>query len=285
MSILLALLALGIVAYFMVKYRKKDVSFLPLPDHYPNILEERVAYYRALSVDQKRQFESDMNVFLHSVTITGVSCEVDDVDRVLVGASATIPLFGFPFNSYPNLSEVLLYANRFTSDHEIGPRKGILGMVGTGYMSGTMILSKPDLRSGFLGQQDARNVGIHEFSHLVDMSDGEADGIPDNFLKHPYSIQWVELLRKKIEEIAQGKSDINPYALTGKEEFFAVASEYFFEDAGRMAKEHPDLHSAMINLYRQNPTSDRASQSEPRRNDPCPCGSGLKYKKCCGQSA
>jgi preprotein translocase subunit SecA len=23
---------------------------------------------------------------------------------------------------------------------------------------------------------------------------------------------------------------------------------------------------------------------KPKRNDPCPCGSGKKYKNCCGQS-
>ena len=26
------------------------------------------------------------------------------------------------------------------------------------------------------------------------------------------------------------------------------------------------------------------SKKKPGRNDPCPCGSGLKYKKCCGRN-
>lgn len=33
----------------------------------------------------------------------------------------------------------------------------------------------------------------------------------------------------------------------------------------------------------QNPTKTRRVESKIGRNEPCPCGSGKKYKKCCGQ--
>ena len=32
-----------------------------------------------------------------------------------------------------------------------------------------------------------------------------------------------------------------------------------------------------------NPPTVRKVEPKVRRNDPCPCGSGLKYKHCCGR--
>lgn len=283
---LLAVIVIGFVLYQIYYYRKKSrtitqLSFLP---SWRKILVDRVQFYNRLDNSQRAQFESDLLRFLNETTITGVKCKVEDTDKVLIGASAVIPLFGFDSWGYPNLDEVLLYADRFSSDHEIGAKNNTLGMVGTGYMNGSMILSKPDLRAGFLGDKDARNVGIHEFSHLVDKFDGAVDGIPDYLLNHPYSIQWIELIRKKMMEIQKGNSDINAYALTGPEEFFAVSSEYFFEDASRMAKKHPELHEAMSRMFKQNlRTKRKVSNQKPGRNDKCPCGSGIKYKRCCGK--
>jgi transposase-like protein len=40
----------------------------------------------------------------------------------------------------------------------------------------------------------------------------------------------------------------------------------------------PDTEPAQSDIIRQNPTL----QSEPSRNSRCACGSGLKYKRCCG---
>ncbi len=260
---LLAVIVIGFVLYQLYYYRKKSrlkkgLTFLPI---WRDILVERVQFYNKLDTAQRARFESDLLRFLNETTITGVKCKVDDVDKVLVGASAVIPLFGFDNWGYPNLDEVLLYGNRFSSDHDIGSNHNTLGMVGTGYMNGTMILSKPDLKSGFLGKKDARNVGIHEFTHLVDKFDGAVDGIPEHLLEHPYSIQWIELIRKKMIEIQEDNSDINPYALTGPEEFLAVASEYFFEDAPRMAKKHPELHQAMSNMFKHYPSEKSTSQA------------------------
>lgn len=282
---ILAVVVLIFIGYQLYYYRKKKATktYQQFSEEWLYILNERVSFYRELLPKQQQQFQSDFLDFLNSVSIKGVQCEVDDVDRVLIGASATIPLFGFPDSTYPNLTQVLLYANRFNKDHEIDPSHSILGMVGTGYMTGSMILSKPDLRAGFLGKADARNVGIHEFAHLVDKFDGDVDGIPDQYLNQPYTLQWIELLRRKTEEIQSGNSDINDYALTGPEEFFAVAAEYFFEDPERMAKKHPQLHKALQDVFRQKVKTGNPNVI-PQRNEPCPCGSGRKFKKCHGST-
>ena len=90
-------------------------------------------------------------------------------------------------------------------------------------------------------------------------------------------------------EIASGDSDIDRYALTNEAEFFAVASEYFFERPGVMERKHPELYAMLERVFQQDfrarlvsfTTQRTRSAQKIGRNSPCPCGSGRKYKKCC----
>jgi Mlc titration factor MtfA (ptsG expression regulator) len=152
-----------------------------------------------------------------------------------------------------------------------------------------MILSKPDLLAGFRNPGDKRNVGLHEFAHLVDKTDGSVDGLPGVGLERAAIGPWVELVRRKMEEMRRGDSDIDPYGLTNEAEFFAVATEYFFERPGVMRRKHPDLYEMLARIFQQNlahrakALANEIARGRPRfgRNSPCPCGSGVKYKKCC----
>ncbi|MBT8392094.1 MAG: peptidase, partial [Ignavibacteriaceae bacterium] len=166
-----------------------------------------------------------------------------------------------------------------------GSGRRIAGMVGSGYMEGKMILSKPALRHGFKNESDKKNTAIHEFVHLIDKSDGSVDGIPSVLLEKQYSIPWIDLINKKIDEIYDGKSDINPYGGTNRAEFFSVVSEYFFERPKLLAKNHPDLYNLLEKIFKQDMASRSLSRKKVKigRNTPCPCNSGKKFKKCCGR--
>ncbi|MEM8525566.1 MAG: zinc-dependent peptidase [Bacteroidota bacterium] len=201
--------------------------------------------------------------------------------------SAVIPIFQFPKWRYTNLYEVLLYADTFNLDFETeGRGRNILGMVGTGYMNNKMILSQKALRHGFENDSDKKNTAIHEFVHLIDKMDGTIDGIPQLLLERPYVLPWLELMKEKIDEIQARKSDINPYGSTNHAEFFAVASEYFFERPQLLAQRHPELYAILEEIFDQD--IDERNLQKMRldigRNSPCPCGSGQKFKRCCGRS-
>jgi len=122
-------------------------------------------------------------------------------------------------------------------------------MVGNGFMNGKMILSKTSLRQGFQAELDKKNVGIHEFVHLIDGEDGSIDGIPKVLMKQQYVLPWMNLIYKKIEEINLDDSDIRNYATTNEEEFLAVASEYFFEHHQQLKKKHPELFEILSYFY------------------------------------
>ncbi len=286
--IFLLLLLVALLYYFLRKTKKKkeDEPIL-IPKKWRPILEQKVHFYRNLEEEQRKRFELDVYRFLQEVCITGVKLEVSLEDRLLVASSAVIPLFGFPAWQYSHLDEVLLYPSHFDRNFNINSYQEIItGMVGSGAMEGKVILSQPALHQGFDITNDKKNVGIHEFVHLFDKEDGMIDGVPPNYEDKAYALPWLDFVHKKTKEIFDRDSDINPYGATNRQEFFAVASEYFFERPHLLKKKHPELYEHLTKVFHQDMTEviepgSFKKQTEIGRNDPCPCGSRKKYKRCC----
>ncbi len=286
--VIVLVIAIAIMWFIFRKYDKKKwkTPKSPFQKQWRIILIEKVVFYTALSSDEKKRFEFKIQEFLLNCRITGINVEVDLTDEILVAASAIIPVFAFPEWKYTNIYEVLLYPGSFNEQFQLANSDSrILGMVGSGYMEGKMILSKPALHHGFVNESDKKNTAIHEFVHLIDKMDGNIDGLPSILLEKQYAIPWFDLINQKIEEIYKDKSDINPYGGTNKAEFFAVASEYFFERPKLFSKTHPELYDLMAEVFNQNMQVRNMKKMTQRlgRNSPCPCGSGAKFKKCCGQ--
>lgn len=271
--------------------RRRAILAEPFPKEWETVLQRDVVFFRALDAAEQQRFRRQLQVFIGEKSITGIKVQLDATTRVLAAASAIIPIFGFVGWEWDQINEVLVYPDRFDHEFQFDGEKGnnILGMVGTAGMNGLMILSKPDLISGFRNPTDKRNVGLHEFAHLVDKSDGVIDGIPSVGLSQQAIGPWIDLMRRKMAEIDDGNSDINQYALTNEAEFFAVTSEYFFERPLVLRRKHPELYSALERVFNRDFIT-RAEQWRRElvpvrkkfgRNSPCPCGSGLKFKKCC----
>src|SRR6478609_12021727 len=98
-------------------------------------LTEHVVFYNALDAEERTRFEFRVQEFLLNCRVTGIGVSIDDTDRLLVAASAIIPIFAFPEWRYWNVFEVLIYPKSFNENFQFdGTDKNILGMVGTGYM-------------------------------------------------------------------------------------------------------------------------------------------------------
>lgn len=249
-------------------------------------LKEKVQFYRSLQEREQTIFEERVLQFLNTTEITGIQTEVLDEDCLLIGASAIIPIFAFPNWEYFNLKEVLLYPAHFDFEHNIGQRvedAAILGMVGYGYMEGKMILSRKALHLGYENEEDKRNTAIHEFVHLIDKADGSIDGIPERLVHRENVIPWIHLIDAKIKEILAGGSDINTYGAKNRAEFLAVISEYFFERPKLLERNHPELYQILEEIFAQEMTDRHlVDKIRPVRHfEPCPCGSGKKFRDCC----
>ncbi len=246
-----------------------------------DFLNKTIAFYQALNKKDKKLFEERMRLFLETTAVEAGHVEVTDQDKLLVAASAVIPVWGFPNWHYFNVKKVFLLPASFNEQFECGQADSVFtGMVGTGPMSGKLALSKPALYQGFANSFDKHNVGIHEFVHLLDMADGECDGFPERLKEYAYSIPWFELIEKKITGIEDKQSNIRDYGATNKAEFLAVTSEYFFERPKMMKRKHPKLYQALSELYQQD-VIQITEDLKPRKKALCPCGSGKRYKRCC----
>lgn len=270
----------------MCLFKKKT----PTPTHtdfresWKIVLSEHLPFYQSLTPAEKEHFEQRVLQFLNTTKITGIKTTVEDEDRILIGASAIVPIFAFPHWAYHNLNEVLLYPKHFDENHTIGSKsKAILGMVGYGYMEGKMILSKYSLWHGFKNSNDKQHTAIHEFVHLLDKADGNIDGVLGTLHEKDLSLPWIALMEEKIKEIRANKSDIRDYGATNHAEFLAVTSEYFFERPKLMEEKHPVLYEYMELMFGQELADRNLKQIAKATNhwDPCPCESGKKFRNCC----
>ena len=245
-----------LAVYFFSRIGRKRVK--PFPKHWYSLLMENVLFFRNLSKTKQVVFQQRMMQFLSEVYIDGVQLELQELDKILIAASAVIPVFGFEEWHYTNLSGILLYPDHFNEDLEFdskGQLRNIGGLVGNGRFEKQMILSKKALYHGFANTTDKSNTGIHEFVHLIDKIDDVTDGFPERLLTHQYTIPWLKLIHKEMEAINDNQSDIRNYGGTNEAEFFAVASEYFFERPDLLKKKHPELYKMLVECFRQEPPS------------------------------
>jgi MtfA peptidase len=250
LQIFFVLLLIIVIILFVFGIRREKET-IPLPANYRELLHDYVKFYRQLDEKGKERFEERVEHFLSAVQITGVNAIVEDIDRLLIAAGAIIPVYAIPDWQYVNLHEVLLYPGTFNEDFDQGgSNRPITGMVGTGAMQHVMIITKWQLRQGFINYQDAHNTAIHEFVHLVDKMDGTMDGVPEIILERKYVDRWKNMMDSTILQMKNEQSDIDMYGATNPAEFFAVISEYFFERPDLLKANHPELYEMLERIYK-----------------------------------
>lgn len=234
----------------MIKWFKKLYQKEEIPAEWDLILEDNVLFYQKLEILEKKRFREEVFDFLENIEIIGVEVEVTDIDRLLVAASATIPIFNFPDWRYKNLKQVILLKEHFDYNLKTeGNNRRLLGMVYKSPFIKKMILSQKSLHHGFFNKTDKLNVGIHEFVHLIDKADGKIDGIPEILLENHEIIPWIKLMRNTIKQIERDQTKINKYGATNEAEFFSVTSEYFFERPKLLKRKHPELYEMLERIF------------------------------------
>ena len=272
-------LASAIRRFFFLTDNNKNIE--PLDQESRQFLNKTVSFYRSLNQEEKLKFEKRALLFLNTTQIIGHDVEITDEDCLLIASAAIILVWKFPKWHYMNLDTVYLVSGAFNDQADLGKHDSHnLGVVGNGELYGKMILSKPALHYGFSNDHDKHNVALHEFAHLLDMADGDADGFPERMKEYAFSAPWIALIMQETQKIFRKESSINAYASTNHVEFFAVATEYFFEQPKFLKRKHPDVYQYLESFYQHDIAAIEKSVL-PRKKGPCPCGSGKRYKHCC----
>ncbi len=209
-------------------------------------LEKNIPFYQKLSKQDKQIFEDRVGIFLADIKVTEINKELPEKETCFyVASSAIIAYWGLPFYNYGNINEVLVYPSNFNLDNSLNRLGAVEGKVHHGgLMNNTMILSLPALVKGFQIDNDKKNVGVHEFAHLLDKSDGVIDGIPVGMEEELVEI-WLNVMQDEIEKLEKTKSSIPNYAASSNPEFFAVAVEYYKECPSLLKRKHPQLFNVL----------------------------------------
>ena len=250
---------------WLVRQRRAKVSGRPFPAEWRHILQQRVPYVAQLPADLQLQLKQHIQVFLAEKPFLacGDITLTDDI-RVTIAAQACLLLLGRPTDYYPKLRQILVYPGPFVVNRVRTDSAGLLQdlrqvLSGESWSQGQVILSWEDVLAGAADPADGRNVVVHEFAHQLDQETGHANGAP--LLRSRASYQrWSQVLGQEFallqQRIAAGESSLlSDYGATDPAEFFAVASEAFFELPQRMANEHPQLYQELRRLYCIDPLS------------------------------
>lgn len=234
----------------------------PIPDTWQGIVERNVPLARQLSGDERERLLRLVQVFLAEKHFEGCSgLALTEEIKVTIAAEACLLVLHLEGPWYPTLRTVLVYPQGFVPRVARSPRTGEIAgpaapAIGESWGHGVVVISWDDAVRGARNPADGENVVLHEFAHQLDVEDGAADGAP---ILPPNALRtWGRVLSEEYERLQQdtahgNSSALDGYAATNKAEFFAVATETFFEKPVQLEREHAGLYRELQQFYGQDP--------------------------------
>jgi Mlc titration factor MtfA (ptsG expression regulator) len=188
--------------------------------------------------------------------------------EVLIAAQASLLLLGLEIDDYPYVTSVIVHPStvRLHGEHAVGG--GLLSsaprvLAGQAVHRGPVVLSWNAARRGARFPGSGHNVVYHEFAHQLDMIDGVTDGTPP-LGDEAARARWVEVCTAAYDTVrAQGSPVLRPYAGTNPAEFFAVATEVFFNRPLELRQHEPALYAELTSFYRQDPAGRLPEPTDP----------------------
>lgn len=266
--LLLSLLALLFIAALLAEPRLRARRWTraqaqPFPAHWRTILQRRVPIWRHLPADLQLQLKKLIQVFVAEKAFIGCGGQrITDEVRITIAAQACLLLLNRPNHYFPALRQILVYPGSFIvpRGHTDGmgiAHHGHAVLSGESWSQGQVVLSWQDTLEGAADPFDGHNVVIHEFAHQLDQENGGANGAPALGNSQRYA-HWSAVMQAEFETLQwsaeQGEETLlNPYGATNPAEFFAVATEVFFERPHHLAYQHPALYRELSQYYRVDP--------------------------------
>ena len=262
-AIILLLAALAFGARVLFKRRRRTrLLAAPLSAAHKAILVKRVPLYEKLPEDLRPRLEGLVNRFLDEVRFYGAEgVEISDEMRVTIAAQASFLIVNKPNRWFHTLRTIHVYPAAFKSklteikDHVHSERDQARS--GESWAKGPVILAWDHAAYGAFVAHDGQNVVFHEFAHQLDEQTGVTDGSP--LLDRDQSAsRWARVFQDAFERLQRdaangGANVLDTYGATNPAEFFAVATEVFFERPHDLRAQEPDLYGELAQYYRLDP--------------------------------
>jgi Mlc titration factor MtfA (ptsG expression regulator) len=244
--------------------RRRALLARHFPDTWRQMLEESVPLYRCLPQNLKPQLHGLIHLFLDDKTFIGcLGQQITEQIKVTIAAQACILLLNRQTKVYPRLNTIYVYPSSYIVDskhHEDGlVIEGKDVRLGESWHNGPVVLAWDSIAHAAAGVHQGHNVVIHEFAHQLDQEDGEMNGTP--LLDSPSAYKtWAEIFEDEYEKLCDAVeyhqyTILDDYGTTDPAEFFAVATEAFFEKPSLLHQYNPRLYEELEKYYKLDPAA------------------------------
>jgi Mlc titration factor MtfA (ptsG expression regulator) len=263
------------VLHYLRERRRRKLLAAPFPADWEAHLLRNVAHYRWLDAEEQKHLRELVRVFVAEKHWEGCGgLALTDEVRVTIAAHACLLVLGLPNELYRNVISILVYPStvvvppRTPGAFEVplGPVPEPLPVLGEAQHRGPVILVWDAVKRTGRHPETGHNVVYHEFAHKLDMLDGCADGTPLLHDRAEYE-RWARVCSREYlalrEQAKRGDhSLLDAYGATSEAEFFAVATELFFDRPGDLLRHRPELYGLLQEFYRQDPATRVAARGQ-----------------------
>lgn len=234
--------------------RRRRLAKRPLPEAWLGYLDAHVPFVAELTGDKRERFLRDLKIFVWEKHFFGAGgFEMTEEAKVVISAAAVRLVLHLDISYYNRLTEIIVYPSHYVHEGEDGV------VFGEAHAWGTVVLSWDAVLQGLKNPHDGHDTATHEFAHVLDRADGAFDGTPELRSGGHYR-PWAEVMSHHFLKLKKrGKRQrkvLRMYGATNEAEFFAVATESFFEKPEQMKQRTPDLYDEMKRFYGFDPAED-----------------------------
>jgi hypothetical protein len=245
--------------------RRRKLLASRFPPEWERFLHKNVAHYRYLSEAEQARLRDDLRIFAAEKTWEGCGgLTITDEIKVTIAAQACLLVLGMEHNYFDRVHTILVYPHGYRVPTEELAANGQLtapfsDRLGEAHYRGPVILAWSEVLEDGRHPNHGKNLVFHEFAHQLDMLDGVVNGTPPLRDREAYR-RWQQVMtaeyRRLIEASEHGRATLlDQYGTTNEGEFFAVATECFFDRPLPMKQRHPQLYDLLRDYYRQDPAA------------------------------
>jgi Mlc titration factor MtfA (ptsG expression regulator) len=247
------------------KRRRRHLLAEPFPDEWLRLLRERVGHFSLVTDNERKKLGDIVRIMLAEKDWEGCrGLELTDAMRVVIAASAGVLILGFDDYYFDNVQTILVYPNAFVVREERAIAGGATleedsDRLGEAHFRGPVILSWEEINENAVHPGYGQNLAFHEFAHQLDMLNGAFDGTPD-LPTRDLARRWASVMNKEFVHLQRAerkgrRTVLDPYGANDPAEFFAVATELFFDAPRRMQANYAELYQLFRDYFRQDPAA------------------------------
>jgi MtfA peptidase len=247
----------------ITRWRRNHLKRRPFPPLWEETIEKHLPFYAALFKDEQHQLQGNIQVLLAEKQFIGCGgLKVTLEMKLVIAAVSALLLLNQQNQYFSKLRSILLYPSTYTAQASqwVSPyviEETTVARLGESWTTGNLVLSWAQVQRDMSHWQDGHNVILHEFSHQLDADENTVSGVPRLLNRAAYST-WAQVMTAEYQQLCQAvfkkqRTVLDSYGATNPAEFFAIATETFFEKPQSLHRQHPALYSLLQDYYQLDP--------------------------------